>query len=83
MGVQEAKTIADFLIADFQSEMQTTQRVIVAVPSDHLDYRPEAKAKTGLARIIHQRSRSRRNTNASPWYKGRADGPFPRRRRVV
>ena len=53
MGGQEAKTIADFLIVDFQSEIQTTQCVIVAVPSDHLDYRPEAKAKTGLGLVRH------------------------------
>lgn len=53
MGVQEARTIADFLIADFQNEMQTTLRVIAAVPTDHLDYRPDAKAKTGLGLVRH------------------------------
>lgn len=53
MGSQEAKTVADFLIADFQSEMQTTLRVLAAVPTDHLDYRPDAKAKTGLGLVRH------------------------------
>ena len=53
MGSQETKTIDDFLIADFQSEMETTLRVIAAVPSDHLDYRPDAKAKSGLGLVRH------------------------------
>ena len=48
MGPQEAKTVADYLIADFQNEMQTTLRVIEAVPDDHLDYQPDSKSKTGL-----------------------------------
>jgi len=53
MDSKEAKTVADFLIADFENEMQTTLRVIEAVPSDHLDYRPEAKSKTGLGLVRH------------------------------
>ena len=53
MGPQEAKTVADFLIADFAYEMQTTLSVIGAVPNDHLDYRPDAKAKTGLGLVRH------------------------------
>jgi len=53
MGPQEAKTVADFLIADFAFEMQTTLSVIGAVPNDHLDYRPDAKAKTGLGLVRH------------------------------
>jgi uncharacterized damage-inducible protein DinB len=53
MGPQEAKTVGDFLIADFENEMQTTLRVIEAVPNDHLDYRPDSKAKTGLGLVRH------------------------------
>jgi len=53
MNPQEAKAIADFLIADFESEMQTTLRVIEAVPDDHLDYQPDAKSKTGLGLVRH------------------------------
>ncbi len=53
MGPQEAKTIADFLTADFAAEMQTTQRVIEAVPNDHLDYQPDPKSKTGLGLVRH------------------------------
>lgn len=47
------KTVADFLTADFEGEIQTTVRVINAVPNDHLDYRPDSKAKTGLGLIRH------------------------------
>ena len=53
MDSQEAKTVADFLIADFENEMPTTLRVIEAVPSGHLDYRPDSKAKTGLGLVRH------------------------------
>ena len=53
MSPQEAKTVANFLIADFDYEMQTTQSVIGAVPNDHLDYRPNAKSKTGLGLVRH------------------------------
>ena len=33
--------------------MQTTMRVIEAVPNDHLDYRPDSKSKTGLGLVRH------------------------------
>src|SRR5215831_14593560 len=45
--------VADFLIADFEREIQTTQSVLGAVPNERLDYRPDSKAKTGLALIRH------------------------------
>ena len=53
MGSTEAKTVADFLIADFEHETQTTLRVLGAVPNGHLDYRPDSKAKTGLGLVRH------------------------------
>ena len=53
MGSNETKTIADFLIADFENEMQTTVRVIQAVPNGHLDYRPDSKSKTALGLVRH------------------------------
>jgi uncharacterized damage-inducible protein DinB len=53
MSSQEAKAVADFLIAEFENEMQTTLRVIEAVPTDHLDYRPDPKSKTGLGLVRH------------------------------
>ena len=48
MNPNEATTIANFLADNFAYEMQTTQRAINAVPSDHLDYRPHGKSKTVL-----------------------------------
>jgi len=53
MDSKEGKTVADFLIADFENEMQATLRVIAAVPNDHLDYRPDSKAKTCLGLVRH------------------------------
>ena len=53
MGSTEATTVADFLIADFEHETQTTLRVLGAVPNGHLDYRPDSKAKTGLGLVRH------------------------------
>jgi uncharacterized damage-inducible protein DinB len=53
MSPQEAKVVANFLIADFEYEMQTTLRVIEAVSNDRLDYQPDAKSKTGLGLIRH------------------------------
>ena len=53
MNVQDTKAVADFLIADFENEIQTTLRVIEAVPNDHLDYQPDAKSKTGLGLVRH------------------------------
>ena len=53
MNSIEARTVADFLIAEFENEMQTTLRVIEAVPNDHLDYQPDSKSKTGLGLVRH------------------------------
>lgn len=53
MGSNDVKTVADFLIADFEREMQTTLRVFGAVPTGHLDYQPDPKAKTGLGLVRH------------------------------
>ena len=53
MDSNQVKTLADFLIADFENEMQATLRVIQAVPNSHLDYRPDSKSKTGLGLVRH------------------------------
>jgi uncharacterized damage-inducible protein DinB len=53
MGAQEVKTVADFLIKDFENEMPATLRVIEAVPAGGLNYQPDAKAKTGLGLVRH------------------------------
>jgi uncharacterized damage-inducible protein DinB len=53
MGSNEVKTVADFLIGDFQNEMQTTVRVFEAVPGGRLDYQPDPKAKNALGLVRH------------------------------
>lgn len=53
MGFNESKTVADFLAADFEREMETTLRIIEAVPGDRLDYQPDLKAKTALGLVRH------------------------------
>jgi uncharacterized damage-inducible protein DinB len=53
MDSKQTKTIADFLITDFESEIQTTLRVLGAVPNDRLDYQPDSKSKTGLGLVRH------------------------------
>jgi uncharacterized damage-inducible protein DinB len=49
----EAKTVADFLITEFEYEMQSTVKVLQSVPAGNLDYRPDAKSKTGLGLVRH------------------------------
>lgn len=53
MDSNQVKTVADFLAADFENEMQTTLRVFEAVPTGHLDYQPDPKAKNGLDLVRH------------------------------
>ena len=53
MDSKETKTVADFLIADFENEIPTTLRVLAAVPAGDLDYRPDPKSKTGLGLVRH------------------------------
>ncbi len=53
MTANEAEIIASFLISNFENEMQTTVRVLEAVPADHLDYQPDDKSKTALGLVRH------------------------------
>ena len=53
MDPKEAKTVADFLIADFETEMRTTLRIFEAVPTEDLDYQPDPKSKTALGLVRH------------------------------
>ncbi len=53
MDANAAKTIAAFLISDFEHEMETPLRVFEAVPAGKLDYRPDLKSKTGLGLLRH------------------------------
>ncbi len=70
MSTHDVKAVADFLIADFEYEMQTTLRVIEAVPTVHLDYQPDPKAKDALGLVRHI-------TLEDPWMLNSiADGQF-------
>ena len=53
MNTNETKTIADFLVKDFENEMQITLRVFEAVPNNHLDYKPNEKSKSALGLVRH------------------------------
>jgi uncharacterized damage-inducible protein DinB len=53
MEPKEAKAVAEFLISDFGNEVQTTLRIIQAVPKDRLDYRPDTKSKNALGLVRH------------------------------
>ena len=53
MNSNETKNVADFLIADLEIEMQTTLRVLAAVPDGDLGYRPDDKSKTALGLLRH------------------------------
>ena len=53
MDSATAKTVADFLLADFDGEIPTTIRVLEAVPAGRLDYRPDSTGKTGLGLLRH------------------------------
>ncbi|HUZ46700.1 MAG TPA: DinB family protein [Terriglobia bacterium] len=53
MDSKEAKIVADFLIANFEYEMQATLRVFEAVPTSHLNYQPDPKSKNALGLLRH------------------------------
>ena len=53
MNSTEAKTVADFLVTEFEHEMQSTLKVLQAVPAANLDYRPDGKSKSGLGLVRH------------------------------
>ena len=53
MNPTEAKIIADYLTTNFEGEMQTTLRVLAAVPAEKLDYSPDSLAKSGIGLVRH------------------------------
>jgi uncharacterized damage-inducible protein DinB len=53
MGSTQDRAVADFLVSDFEREVETTLSVLEAVPNSHLDYRPDSKGKTGLGLVRH------------------------------
>ena len=70
MTPAEAKVVADFLLADMTYEMQTTMRVLDAVPAGRLDYKPDEKSRTALGLVRHI-------TLEDEWiFNGIADGKF-------
>jgi uncharacterized damage-inducible protein DinB len=46
MTSQEARIIVDFLLPQVEQEVQTTAKVLAAVPEDKKDYIPESKCET-------------------------------------
>ena len=53
MNLTDSKVIADYLVANFENEMQTTLRVLAAVPPGKLDYSPDSLAKNGIGLVRH------------------------------
>lgn len=53
MKTEDAKTIAEFLVATIEYELPATHAVMAAVPADGCDYRPDEKSKTALALARH------------------------------
>ena len=53
MNTTEAKIIADYLLGNFEFEMQATVRVLAAVPNQNLGYQPDSLAKSGIGLVRH------------------------------
>ena len=53
MRADEAKVIAEFLLATVESEVAVTTGVFGAVPADKLTYCPDPRSKSALALIRH------------------------------
>lgn len=53
MKTQDVRAITDFLITDFEREIQLTLSIMDSVPNSNLDYRPDPKSKTGLGLLRH------------------------------
>lgn len=53
MQPDQAKFLAEFFLPWIQHEWETTKKVIVAIPEDKKDYRPEPKARTAAELAWH------------------------------
>lgn len=53
MTPQQAKAVADVLLADFAFEIPLTLGVFKAVPSTRLDFRPDQSSRTALGLLRH------------------------------
>ncbi|MGE0404693.1 MAG: DinB family protein [Candidatus Korobacteraceae bacterium] len=71
MNSEQVKTIANFLIADMEHEMNTTLRVLESVPLDQMNYKPDPKSKSGLGLARHIALEDEWMLNSI------ADGAFP------
>lgn len=53
LTAEQAKTIADYTLADYEQERAATKRVIGAIPVSGLGYTPDAKSMTALDLAWH------------------------------
>jgi uncharacterized damage-inducible protein DinB len=56
LSADQAKTIADYTLADYENECAATKRVIGAIPDAGLAYTPDAKSMTALDLAWHTAS---------------------------
>jgi uncharacterized damage-inducible protein DinB len=53
LTAEQAKTIADYTLADYESERAATKRVIEAIPASGLTYTPDSKSMNALDLAWH------------------------------
>jgi hypothetical protein len=53
MNAAAAKTAAQIYLQDFEFEIPITLSLLQSIPANNLDYKPDAKSKTGLALCRH------------------------------
>jgi len=53
LNADQARTIAQYTLADYEHERATTQRVIGAIPAGHESYTPDPKSMTALDLAWH------------------------------
>jgi uncharacterized damage-inducible protein DinB len=53
MRPEDAKVVADFLLATLEHELKLTTGVFAALPDDKLDYQPDPKSKSALGLLRH------------------------------
>ena len=56
LNAEQAKTIADYTLADYEHERAATKRVIGAIPDSGLTYTPDAKSMNALDLAWHTAS---------------------------
>jgi uncharacterized damage-inducible protein DinB len=72
MTPEQASAVLQFYLPQFEAEMQTTKRVLSAVPDDRAEYRPSEKCMTAYELVRHI-------ALAEVWFlSGAAAGNFPK-----